>query len=67
MLLGVPLGSILGALLFNIFLADLLFLVAKNIDIARYADDNTPFIVEKNIVNVIASLEEASNASFDCF
>ena len=47
-------------------MADLFFAV-KDIDIASYADDSTPFIVENNIDNFIASLEQVSDALFNCF
>ena len=38
-----------------------------DIDIASYADDGTPFMVENNIDNVIASLEQVSYALFNWF
>ena len=39
----------------------------KDIDIASYADDSTPFTVENDIDNVIASLEQVSDALFNWF
>ena len=62
----VPQGSILGPLLFNIFLADL-FLIHSDIDIANFADDNTPYLSAKNVEDVIESLERALVSLFRCF
>ena len=62
-LFGVPQGSILGLLLFNIFLTDLFFILNK-IDIANYADDNTPYTSSNDVNGLIKSLEEALKELF---
>ena len=63
---GVPQGSNLGPLLFNIFSADL-FLIHRDIHIANFADDNTPYLSAKNVEDVIESIERASVSLFRWF
>ena len=65
-LFGVPQGSILGPLLFNIFLCDL-FLIIDDVEIASYADDTTPYVCEKGVDQVKASLEKSAEKILDWF
>ena len=53
---GVPQGSILGSLLFNINMIDLFYQCEEN-DIANYADDTTPYSCGTDITTVISELQ----------
>ena len=63
---GVPQGSILGPLVFNIFLCDL-SLIMKKTSFASYAVDNTPYVRAENLDDVIKSLEKDSIHLFQWF
>ena len=53
---GVPQGSVLGPLLFNIDLIDL-FLECEDDNISSYADDTTPYSCAQDISSVISELQ----------
>ena len=62
----VPQGSILGPLLFNIFLCDLFFIM-KDTDFSSYADDNTQYRTAGTIEEIIKLLERDSMMLFKWF
>ena len=63
---GVPQGSILGPLFFNIDICDLFYIMQKW-PIVNYADDTTLYIGGKNIQDVITLLENCALVLFKWF
>ena len=54
---GVPQGSVLGPLLFNIYVNDLIYFI-QNTEICNFADDNTIYPCGTNLEGIIIDLEE---------
>ena len=66
LLQGVPQGSILGPLLFNIYLNDPFF-ITESTEVCNFADDTTFYACDKNLSSLMNRLEHDSFLAIEWF
>ena len=66
LLQGVPLGLVLGPMVFNVYINDMFFAL-NEIDICNFADDTTPCVCDSNLKSVSEKLEHSSELAIAWF
>ena len=66
LLTGVPQGSVLGPLLFNLFINDFFYLINES-DVCNYADDNTLHACDLSLSKLMDKLEGAAESAICWF